>query len=454
MYVYGAAAALAASFLVVAFFVNSRGATLNEHSRDLSGSAGLAWLRRWRMLGLARALSLGALLLCIASGLFGTRSPYANINMTLFWIVFLLGCTYLTALAGDFYALVNPWRVLGDGLTRAFGNDGRGRMKYPRRLGYWPALLFYMALIWLELFGAVQPHSLALILLAYSGINLFGVWLFGSQDWFRYCEFLGVFLRLVGKMAPLDYVPAQDRPAAARLRLRAPFVGVLEEPVENLGLLVFALFMLSSTAFDGARETVPWLNFFWRDLFGLLKPWVGNNPITAFPLLRTVYLWAQGLILAASPFIYLGVYLAFIALAKSITRSALGLRELALRFGYTLLPIALVYNITHYYTLLITQGVKIIPLASDPFGLGWNLFGTAGWLRAPIIPDAGVVWHTQVALIVFGHIVSVYLAHVEALRTFRTRREATLSQLPMLLLMMVFTTTGLWILAQPIKGGM
>src|SRR5262249_31139493 len=148
--------------------------------------------------------------------------------------------------------------------------------------------------------------------------------------------------------------------------------------------------------------------------------------------------------------LYLAMYLACIGLAKTATRSTIAVRELALRFAPTLLPIALVYNITHYYTLVITQGTQIVRLVSDPFGFGWNLFGTARWLAAPIIPDAGVVWHTQVWLILFGHIVSVYLAHLEALRVFPTRRQATLSQLPMLLLMVVFTTIGLWILSQPL----
>jgi hypothetical protein len=65
----------------------------------------------------------------------------------------------------------------------------------------------------------------------------------------------------------------------------------------------------------------------------------------------------------------------------------------------------------------------------------------------------GLVWHTQVGLVLFGHIVSVVLAHVEALRLFPTRRQALLSQLPMLGLMVVFTGSGLWILAQPIQSG-
>ena len=61
------------------------------------------------------------------------------------------------------------------------------------------------------------------------------------------------------------------------------------------------------------------------------------------------------------------------------------------------------------------------------------------------------IWITiAVVAIVIGHVVSVTLAHIEALRLFPTRRAALLSQLPMLVLMVAFTSTSLWILSQPI----
>jgi hypothetical protein len=74
-------------------------------------------------------------------------------------------------------------------------------------------------------------------------------------------------------------------------------------------------------------------------------------------------------------------------------------RELALDFAYSLLPIALVYNVTHYFTLILTQGVMIVSLVSDPFGWGWNLFGTIGHPRSLLLPSMIWVWHGQVALI-------------------------------------------------------
>ena len=122
-----------------------------------------------------------------------------------------------------------------------------------------------------------------------------------------------------------------------------------------------------------------------------------------------------------------------------------------LRFTYSLVPIAFVYNVTHYYTLLLAQGGQIVRLVSDPFGWGWNLFGTARWRVEPWVVDVEAIWHTQVALILLGHIVSVYVAHMEALKLFGSPRRAAMSQLPILVLMVLFTTSGLWILSLPLS---
>lgn len=445
MYLYGAAAALAVSFLLVAYFVTADISAQPKPQRDLSNASWVRLLRRLRFITIMKIVSVFGLLLCLLTGLFGNRNPYVNFNMTFFWIVFVLGFAYLSACIGDLYERINPWKVIAETLARFWPRFDQGRAPWPPWLGYWPAVLLYMAFIWTELFGRTTPFSLSVLLSFYTVLNLAGVWWFGAAAWFRYGEFFSVFIRLIAKMAPLDY-------SKGRLQWRMPFSGLSQDHATHLSLIVFLLFMLSSTAYDGLRETVWWVRLFWSDYFNLLTPMLGSAPIYHYPMLRPYYQIYESAWLLLSPFVYLLVYLLFIALAKLITRSPLTLRELALRFAFSLLPIALVYNITHYYTLIFTQGVKIISILSDPFGWGWNLFGTVSLFRAPITPDMAWVWHTQVGLILFGHIVSVYLAHVEALRTFPTARQATLSQLPMLGLMMVFTASGLWILSQPING--
>jgi len=103
-------------------------------------------------------------------------------------------------------------------------------------------------------------------------------------------------------------------------------------------------------------------------------------------------------------------------------------------------------------SLLLTTGQFIIPLLSDPFGWGWNLFGTRGRPVDLGIVSPAVYWYGSVALIVIGHVLAVIVAHVEATRRFASHRAAMLSQLPMLVLMVAYTSLSLWIMAQPIVG--
>lgn len=435
LYLYGAAAALALSFLVAAFMLRG------EQHKDITSRRLL--YRKSPQAYFGRALSVGFLLLSIATGFFGNRDPYVNINMTFFWIVFLLGFTYLSTLSGNYYRDINPFTSLGLALGKHFPRWRQGYFCYPAWANYWPAFISYVALIWIELFTHNTPLSLATMLSIYTVYCLVGMGLFGVAKWSRYGELFSVMFRLMALLSPLH----RSRHGVS---WQAPFTGMLREQPRHLAILLFVLFLLSATAFDGVRETTWWVSLFWQDPSGLLTAWLGSAPIYHFIELRPYYMMFETAVLVLSPFIYGGLYMLCMALAKLLTGSQLTVMQLSLRFAYSLLPIALVYNITHYYTLIFTQGVKVVSMLSDPFGWGWNLIGSAGLWRAPIIPDVAVVWHTQVGLIVLGHIISVYVGHRIALRSFATTRQATLSQLPLLLLMMAFTASGLWILAQPI----
>lgn len=451
LYAAGAGAALLLSFVVVGLF--ARAPSL-AHASMAGGAATVTVAGGGLPLRLGRALSLALLLLTIASGLFGTQRALGNFNMTFFWIVFVLGVPYAVALLGDFYAPANPWKVLVEWLERA-GIAFGGRVQRPERWGYVPALLLYMAFIWIELFGRFQPRGLSLALLAYTLVNLAGAWWLGKKAWFQYGEFFGVFLRLIGRMSPRrrSCDPAEARATGSRGRWRAPFVGLLEERVQHLSLLIFILFMLSSTAFDGLHATLPFASIFWKGIYPTIAPWFSYAPGQQYAMSTTLYYAWQWCALIVSPLLYLAVFVGFVWLAQRITGAADSLGSLVLRFTPSLVPIAFVYHVTHYYTLLLAQGGQIVRLASDPFGWDWNLFGTARLPIEPLVVEVDTIWHTQVGLILIGHIVSVYLAHVEALRCFPSARRATLSQLPLLVLMVMFTTLGLWILSLPLATG-
>lgn len=426
LYLYGAGAALVVSFLIIGFFLNQA-----KHSPSYT----LYKISSWplKLTPYLKAFSVLTFFLTILTGLFGTQSLLDNFNMTWFWIIFLLGLTYLTALVGDIYFSLNPWKILVDLFEKLAGYKFKGMLTYPPALAYYPALIFYFFLIWTELFGLTTPFKLSHLIINYTTIVFIGSFLFGKQAWFEYGELFSVFFRLIGQISPIEK-------KSDKLYFRPPFVGLTTQSASHFSLLLFILFMLSSTAFDGFHSTYPWIKFS-LNLSQILEPHFKDS-----------YLFIQRVGLLLSPFAFLLVYLTLISLMKLITRVKLSIGELLLRFAYSLIPIALVYNIAHYYTLLLAQGQEIIRIISDPFGFGWNLFGTTNFISNPAPLGAGFVWHSQVAFILVGHISATYLAHLTSLKTFSTRKQAILSQVPMLALMVVYTTTGLWILSQPIKG--
>ena len=114
-------------------------------------------------------------------------------------------------------------------------------------------------------------------------------------------------------------------------------------------------------------------------------------------------------------------------------------------FAHTLIPIAVAYAVAHYFTLVLFEGQLLLIAASDPFGLGWDLFGTSTW-RVTVWLNEAVVWWVQVLVILGGHVTAVVLAHDRALAEF-PRGTATRSQYAMVLIMIVLTMLGLALLA-------
>jgi hypothetical protein len=452
MYLYGCAAMLVVSFGVLGYFWNAGSVRADAKTWEVPLNRPLAAVGRLILL-LLRVGAVVMLAATIAAGFVGSPDPSRNANLSLFWIVFLLGFTYATLLVGDLYSLVNPWLVIAGWVRGRNRAQARPALHYPHAAGYWPAFLAYLALIWVELFLQPDPLILSVLLLAYTAITWTGVSLYGEDVWFHQCDVFSVLFRLVSMLAPVEYVRSADG-RSWRVRVRPPFVGALGSPPEvATSLVLFVLFMLASTTYDAFHQTVVWAGWFWRPMLGLTAPLWGEDLGKAQRLLENWFLVYQRLGLLLAPFLYLGVYLLCLAWARAVTGAKVTLQRLAGGFAFSLIPIAVAYNLTHYAPTLVGSAGLILPRLSDPLGRDWNLLGVAPpnpYQQSSI--SMGVVWHTQVALIVIGHVVSVYLAHLVALRTFRTRREIMVSQLPLLCLMVALTAIGLWVLALPLAG--
>ncbi|MGH3146959.1 MAG: hypothetical protein ACRDTR_14285 [Rubrobacter sp.] len=462
LYFFGAAAAVLVSFVQVGVFVGEGDAVLGYPRFDLLRLGPLRALLGARLfLGGVRLVSVALLALVILSGLFGNQDPLDNFAPTFVWIVWWVGMGFFVAFVGNVWPLVNPWKILfewADALSRRLGAErGLELAKTYPVWGVWPALALYAVFIWVELVyeGRAEPHNLAVLALCYSGVTWAGMVIFGKETWLRRGEAFSVFFGLLGRFAPTEArvtdpglcdgcsgcCPtvggecvncyecfAKASPEDRELDLRLPSVGLARpEPVPPGGV-IFVILVLAGVAYDGLQETPPWLEL-----------------VRLTPLTQT-----SGLI--SLPLVFFVLYLGFVKLSQVMGGGVGGLRLFAAAYVYSLVPIAVVYQVAHYFSYLLVQGQAIIALASDPFGWGWDLFGTAGYGVNPDVIGADTVWYAQVALIVAGHVVAVYLAHLVALRLLEDRRKALLSQIPMLALMIFYTVFSLWILSQPSAG--
>jgi hypothetical protein len=141
-------------------------------------------------------------------------------------------------------------------------------------------------------------------------------------------------------------------------------------------------------------------------------------------------------------------YRAGIAGARSVGGD-IGVERLRGAFVHSLVPIAMVYVAAHYLTFLLFEGQAIRYLASDPFGQGWDLFGTASAAIDYSLLSQNGAWYAQVAFVVVGHVAALILAHDRALALYGgDAKLAVRSQYWMLAIMVGFTTLALWLLAQ------
>ena len=421
LYITGGICALLASFAILALYNTPQpDIVLHEHVYPL---------RPKFLPKLLSGLGIFFLFFTIIAGAFGSQLLYANPAPLLFWIVLLLYITYANALVGGLWNFSNPFKNIC-----AWAFEGvQPLLSYPQRLGYMPALILYYLLIWVELFSngaGANALFLSIGLQCYFALCLIGSFLFGTESWFRYGDFFSVFFNLIGRAAPLQL---QNNTVTAM----PPGERLVNERAERFSLLIFILFMLSSTAFDGLRDTSAWV-----------------NAILSLPLaLSDYFVLLSEIALLLSPFLFCGLYLIAIWLTKLVIRNTQSVKTLALRFAFSLIPIAIVYNFAHYFGLLYSDAQYLIPIASDPFGLGWNLFGTSGYSPNLSIIAPQTVWYIQFGAVVAGHIFAAYTAHRIALREFITRREVLLGQVPMMLLMVFYAALGLWILSAPYAAG-
>ena len=298
-------------------------------------------------------------------------------------------------------------------------------------MGRYPAAVALFSFVTLELAHPrpSYPRTLGIAVALYTYWALAGMAVYGRDAWTRYGEGFAVAFGLLARIAPFA---ARD----GRAVIRWPFTGLAGDDRVPGTLLVVAV-LLGSTSFDGFSRTATW-----QDLLAELRAELADSSQRTIDLATTlVNIGGLAFFVAA----VLATYLAAVAAAEKLGGIR---RSLVPDFVLPLVPIAAAYMFAHYFTFFLIQGQFIITLISDPFGRGWDLFGTADFAPnlAPVTPEE--TWYVQIAALVVGHVVGLAVAHDRAVAIFPERRAALEAQLPMLALMILYTVGGMWVLTR------
>ena len=440
-YLLGAAAAVVVSFIIVGLFVRELPRARPYTGLDLMATALGRWIASPSLVLALKLLALAGFIITIVAGFRGDQNPYRNIAPTMVWTIAWVGLAYVSAFVGNLWAAINPWRTIFEWVeTMVQGITGRPelglRLPYPAALGVWPAFLLLLAFSWIELVypNPAVPRTIAWLALAYSILTFTGMFLFGRDCWLERGE---VFTLVFGTFA--RFAPIEIRTSPHRQMWLRPFgAGLVEGGAASTSMMAFVLLLLATVLYDGALGTPEW---------GKLEGAITAH-MSALGGFKLVAIRTAGLV--AFWLVFCGAYVGVSAIMSAVTERRLAPLVIARSFAFTLVPIAIGYHFAHYFTFLLIQGQYIIPLASDPFGFGWNLFGTAGYRVDIAIVDARFTWLTAVTAILIGHVAAVYLAHVKAMQVFDARSVALRSQVPLTGLMVVYTFVSLSILAEPI----
>ncbi|MGH3354755.1 MAG: hypothetical protein ACRDOJ_02595, partial [Nocardioidaceae bacterium] len=251
---------------------------------------------------------------------------------------------------------------------------------------------------------------------AYTVILLVGSVAFGRR-WFAQADPFEVFSSFVARLSPFGR--------------RSDGVLVVRNPLANLdglpsgpGVVAVVAVLFGSTGFDSFSESPFWTTY---------SQALADDGV----LLDTAVLALFVLVVGGS-----------FALATMVV-GGLGhieRRLLPQTFAHSVVPIIVGYFVAHYLTLFVETGQQAVAQLSDPLGTGANLLGTA---------DMGVSYYltlhptglavTKVSAVVLGHLLGAVAAHDRAVRVLPRGREM-LGQLPLLLVMVFYTSGGLYLL--------
>ena len=458
---------------------------------DLLRFSGLKWLikRPWFPMAL-QGISVLLFVLVIAAGIFGSQRLYPAVNIApiLTWTIWWALLIFMVLTGGSIFCAFCPWEGLSSlftslSLRSRKSKLGTGR-RWPKLLAnIYPAMIMFVLLTWIELGLGItkSPMKTALMGLVFAILAILVAMFFERRAFCRYLCLVGRVQGMYSLFAPIE-VRSRSRDVCRTceghecykgdaLNVGCPthlFPGTLSEntyctmcsecvrscPHDNMTIqlrppaadltghkrfrvdeAIFAIVLLALTSFHGLTMTPLWIRF--TNSLAATSGLSTNAVFTGLMLLMIA--WPMLLLWGAA------------ALARRMSgEHRVSTAKIFKAFAYSVLPIALFYHLAHNGMHLFMEAQHLLPVLSDPFGWGWNLFGTAGKSYPPLLTLQSI-WWLQLLLIVTGHVYSVIVSDRIALAVYKERSAGLRAMIPLLLTMILYSCFSIWLIAQPME---
>ncbi len=420
-------------------------------------------------------LNLSVFVVLIMAGLLGSPTGNRNAAIILIWIFwFFLLILLLVPLGGRIWCLMCPLPAPGEWLARlsivrkakrSFPNLG---LKWPKRLdNIWLQNIGFLLIATFSPVILTRPWATSYLMILMIVLAVLFSLLFQKQGkpgriFCRYVCPVGGFIGLYSLMGALE-IKSRDTAVCQACRQKACikgnengwgcpwyeypgkmdrnlYCGLCTEciktcPNDNVSFKTrpFAADLLKKRKLDEAFKSFIMLGsaiFFLSVFFG----WWGSWKDIADPLRGVFFdmsavqwkdliiyggaLW--GFCLGAIPLLTLG----FAWLSKILSGDKeVSTKKLFVDFAYALVPLGLMAWIGFVVGMIMVNGAYVVSVISDPFGWGWNLFGTADFEWRPFFPT--IVPYIQLAALLIGLAKTVSVGYQVSLDNFKTRISVT-----------------------------
>ena len=463
-------------------------------NNDILRFSPLKRLLRWR--GFQFAIQLPNVLiylLVILAGFYGTQSSTQNFATVITWIIWWAAIVFTFVFVGRLWCLMCPFAAMAEWLQRmtlwavkrkTFGLE----LKWPTKLrNLYPATVLFLILTWADhQLGLVSsPLYTAYFVLIILAMALVVALIFEQRTFCRYICPIGGLIGIYSLFSSTELRVADRKVCRAHKEKNCllgrgkvgygcpvwEYPGNMETnayctlcteciktcPKDNITLNVrpFAADLVKANekrlGLDVSILAVVLLGLPTFQTIVMIEPWEGwMQTLQQMLGLPSVAIFAL-VFLVGTLLVPLGLFVAVAMLTRLLAgRQEVTVRRMFMNFAYAFVPVGLMMHLAHNVKHLFGEGQTAIPVLSDPFGWGWNLFGTATLeLSSPFTTAQLTV--AQFVLLVIGQGFATYVAYRIAHRLFGDRTNSILRGLvPILLLALAWSVFNLWVLNMPL----